>query len=151
MEIYVAYCHLTVPVRVPVTATVLDLKLKMETYLGLSVDKQDVFLGPQPLRLEDENVLQNICQVRDGTTVFLRLKLQVWVKTELERYGLVVYTDNNVLAMKKRLGERYGLKVENRRLALLDPSTNGLLVLDDRTVLHTINIHLREGIEFLLL
>ncbi|GLT65882.1 hypothetical protein SLA2020_382840 [Shorea laevis] len=150
MEVYVAYCHLTVPVRFPVTATVLDLKLKMETYLGLSADKQDVFLGPQPLRLEDENVLQNICQVRDGSTVFLRLKLQVWVKTETERYGLVVYTDNNVLAMKKRLGERYGLKVENRRLALLDPSTNGLLVLDDRTVLHTINIHLREGIEFLL-
>ncbi|GLT75225.1 hypothetical protein SLA2020_469640 [Shorea laevis] len=76
MEVYLANYHLTVPVSVPVVATILDLKLKMETYLGLS-DKQDVFLGAQPLRLEDENELKNMSQVRDGSTVFLRLKLQV--------------------------------------------------------------------------
>ncbi|GLT83229.1 hypothetical protein SLE2022_015300 [Rubroshorea leprosula] len=139
----------------PVTATILDLKLQIKTFLGHPVHTQDLFLRqklPEPwlLELEDGTIVRNVV-CGDDKTLFLKVKFSVWVRTgfaSADWFELIVYTDDTMLTMKTMLQQQYGIPVEDMSLAIVDPTTNEFVVLDDRAEIRSINIPLRAGIDF---
>ncbi|GKV41725.1 hypothetical protein SLEP1_g49223 [Rubroshorea leprosula] len=139
----------------PVTATILDLKLQIKTFLGHPVHTQDLFLRqklPEPwlLELEDGTIVRNVV-CGDDKTLFLKVKFSVWVRTgfaSADWFELIVYTDDTMLTMKTMLQQQYGIPVEDMSLAIVDPTTDEFVVLDDRAEIRSINIPLRAGIDF---